>query len=214
MGSCTAGGAYVPAMSDESIIVRNQGTIFLGGPPLVKAATGEVVSAEELGGADVHSRQSGVTDYYADDDDHAIGIARRIVGNLNRVQARRGSSCAPREPLYPAGRALRHRAGRPAHALRRARRDRAHRRRLRVRRVQGALRHDAGQRLRPHPRLSGRHPRQQRHPVQRERAQGRALHRAVRASATSRCCSCRTSPASWSAANTRPAASPRTAPRW
>src|ERR1700709_2508253 len=78
MGSCTAGGAYVPAMSDESIIVRNQGTIFLGGPPLVKAATGEVVTAEELGGADVHSRQSGVTDHYAQNDSHAIGIARRI----------------------------------------------------------------------------------------------------------------------------------------
>src|SRR5258705_2173881 len=83
MGSCTAGGAYVPAMSDESIIVRNQGTIFLGGPPLVKAATGEEVSAEELGGAEVHSRQSGVTDYYATDDNHAIGIARRIIANLN-----------------------------------------------------------------------------------------------------------------------------------
>src|SRR5438874_13379768 len=79
LGSCTAGGAYVPAMSDESIIVRNQGTIFLGGPPLVKAATGEVVSAEELGGADVHSRQSGVTDHYAQNDSHATGIARRIV---------------------------------------------------------------------------------------------------------------------------------------
>jgi 3-methylcrotonyl-CoA carboxylase beta subunit len=84
MGSCTAGGAYVPAMSDESIIVKGQGTIFLGGPPLVKAATGEVVSAEELGGADVHSRTSGVTDHYALDDRHALGIARRIVGNLNR----------------------------------------------------------------------------------------------------------------------------------
>jgi 3-methylcrotonyl-CoA carboxylase beta subunit len=86
MGSCTAGGAYVPAMSDESIIVRNQGTIFLGGPPLVKAATGEVVSAEDLGGADVHSRVSGVTDHYAQDDAHALGIARRIVANLNRVK--------------------------------------------------------------------------------------------------------------------------------
>ena len=84
MGSCTAGGAYVPAMSDESIIVRNQGTIFLGGPPLVKAATGEVVTAEELGGADVHSRQSGVTDHYAQNDAHALGIARRIVATLNR----------------------------------------------------------------------------------------------------------------------------------
>src|ERR1700753_3833916 len=82
MGSCTAGGAYVPAMSDESIIVRNQGTIFLGGPPLVKAATGEVVTAEELGGADVHSRQSGVTDHYAQNDAHAVGLARRLVATL------------------------------------------------------------------------------------------------------------------------------------
>ncbi len=87
MGSCTAGGAYVPAMADESIIVRNQGTIFLGGPPLVRAATGEVVTAEELGGADVHSRTSGVTDHYAQDDTHALGIARRIVGHLNRMKA-------------------------------------------------------------------------------------------------------------------------------
>ncbi len=83
MGSCTAGGAYVPAMSDETIIVKNQGTIFLGGPPLVKAATGEVVSAEELGGAEVHARKSGVADHYAQDDHHALSIARRIVANLN-----------------------------------------------------------------------------------------------------------------------------------
>jgi len=82
MGSCTAGGAYVPAMSDESIIVRNQGTIFLGGPPLVKAATGEVVTAEELGGGDVHSRISGVVDHLAENDSHALGIARRIIGGL------------------------------------------------------------------------------------------------------------------------------------
>jgi 3-methylcrotonyl-CoA carboxylase beta subunit len=83
MGSCTAGGAYVPAMSDETIIVRQQGTIFLGGPPLVKAATGEVVTAEDLGGADVHARRSGVADYYAADDNHALALARRIVANLN-----------------------------------------------------------------------------------------------------------------------------------
>jgi 3-methylcrotonyl-CoA carboxylase beta subunit len=100
MGSCTAGGAYVPAMSDESIIVRNQGTIFLAGPPLVKAATGEVVSAEELGGADVHSRVSGVTDHYALDDAHALGIARRIVGHLNRVKRPALDIAAPVEPLY------------------------------------------------------------------------------------------------------------------
>jgi 3-methylcrotonyl-CoA carboxylase beta subunit len=102
MGSCTAGGAYVPAMSDESIIVRNQGTIFLGGPPLVRAATGEVVSAEELGGAEVHSRQSGVTDYYATDDGNAIGIARRIVANLNRVKRSYMEILPAREPLFPA----------------------------------------------------------------------------------------------------------------
>src|SRR5262249_31789704 len=100
MGSCTAGGAYVPAMSDESIIVRNQGTIFLGGPPLVKAATGEVVSAEELGGADVHSRQSGVTDHMAQNDAHAIGIARRIIGNLNAPDRNLAGYREPREPLY------------------------------------------------------------------------------------------------------------------
>jgi 3-methylcrotonyl-CoA carboxylase beta subunit len=102
MGSCTAGGAYVPAMSDESIIVRNQGTIFLGGPPLVKAATGEVVSAEELGGADVHSRQSGVTDHYAQNDGHAIGIARKIVATLRPPQRAALNMRPPRDPLYAA----------------------------------------------------------------------------------------------------------------
>ena len=102
MGSCTAGGAYVPAMSDESVIVRGQGTIFLGGPPLVRAATGEIVTAEELGGAEVHSRISGVTDHYALDDHHALGIARRIVGNLNRAKSIPVEVAAPREPLYPA----------------------------------------------------------------------------------------------------------------
>ncbi len=98
MGSCTAGGAYVPAMSDESVIVRGTGTIFLGGPPLVKAATGEVVSAEALGGADLHSRTSGVTDHYAVDDAHALAICRRIVGNLNRVKP---AQLALREPVEP-----------------------------------------------------------------------------------------------------------------
>lgn len=100
MGSCTAGGAYVPAMSDEAVIVKNQGTIFLGGPPLVKAATGEVVSAEDLGGADVHSRISGVTDHYANDDNHALSIARQIVGNLNHTKSNPLNMSAPREPLY------------------------------------------------------------------------------------------------------------------
>jgi 3-methylcrotonyl-CoA carboxylase beta subunit len=98
LGSCTAGGAYVPAMSDESIIVKNQGTIFLGGPPLVKAATGEVVSAEELGGADVHARKSGVADHYAQDDHHALSIARRIVANLNTKKNVDIALLAPRDP--------------------------------------------------------------------------------------------------------------------
>ncbi len=100
MGSCTAGGAYVPAMSDETVIVRNQGTIFLGGPPLVKAATGEVVSAEDLGGADVHARKSGVADYYAADDRHALSIARRIVSHLNKKKAVDIPIAYPRDPVY------------------------------------------------------------------------------------------------------------------
>jgi 3-methylcrotonyl-CoA carboxylase beta subunit len=102
MGSCTAGGAYVPAMSDETIIVREQGTIFLGGPPLVKAATGEVVDAETLGGADVHTAISGVADHYAENDAHALSIARDIVANLNRKKDMPLALRAPVEPKYPA----------------------------------------------------------------------------------------------------------------
>jgi 3-methylcrotonyl-CoA carboxylase beta subunit len=98
MGSCTAGGAYVPAMSDETVIVKNQGTIFLGGPPLVKAATGEVVSAEDLGGAEVHARKSGVADHYAQDDYHALRIARRIVSHLNVRKSVDIPLITPREP--------------------------------------------------------------------------------------------------------------------
>ena len=100
MGSCTAGGAYVPAMSDESVIVENQGTIFLGGPPLVKAATGEIVSAEDLGGAEVHSKISGVTDHMARDDEHALGIARRIIATLNSVKKIDLEVTEPEDPLY------------------------------------------------------------------------------------------------------------------
>jgi acetyl-CoA carboxylase carboxyltransferase component len=100
LGSCTAGGAYLPAMSDETIIVRRQGTIFIGGPPLVKAATGEVVTAEELGGADVHCRTSGVTDHYAQDDKHAISICRNIIENLNRKPKFELAMEPPEEPYY------------------------------------------------------------------------------------------------------------------
>jgi 3-methylcrotonyl-CoA carboxylase beta subunit len=102
MGSCTAGGAYVPAMCDESIIVKDQGTIFLGGPPLVKAATGEVVTAEDLGGADVHTRISGVADHLAENDQHALAIARRIVRDLNWQKNPPVTLQQPVEPLYPA----------------------------------------------------------------------------------------------------------------
>jgi 3-methylcrotonyl-CoA carboxylase beta subunit len=135
MGSCTAGGAYVPAMSDEAIIVRNQGTIFLGGPPLVKAATGEVVSAEDLGGADVHSRISGVTDHYAADDAHALAW-HGAPSPISTAPGRTRSCCAtrgrrattrPRSPASSTGRAP---------PVRRARDHRPRRRRQRLRRVQ------------------------------------------------------------------------------
>jgi 3-methylcrotonyl-CoA carboxylase beta subunit len=150
MGSCTAGGAYVPAMSDETIIVRRQGTIFLGGPPLVKAATGEEVSAEDLGGADVHARVSGVADHYALDDSHALAIARRIVANLNTSKRIAIPLADPREPLLDAA---------ELEALVPVDLKRQYDVReiiarlggwLRARRVQGALRHNAGHGFRPY----------------------------------------------------------------
>src|SRR5689334_9198759 len=101
LGSCTAGGAYVPAMSDEAVIVRNQGTIFLGGPPLVKAATGEVVTAEELGGGELHSRVSGVTDYLADDDRHALKIVRSIAATFGPREPNPWDVEPVEDPLYP-----------------------------------------------------------------------------------------------------------------
>ncbi len=100
LGSCTAGGAYVPAMSDVTIIVKNQGTIFLAGPPLVKAATGEVVTAEDLGGGDVHTRLSGVADYLAEDDAHALALARQAVANLNRIRPQTVDWQSPEDPAY------------------------------------------------------------------------------------------------------------------
>lgn len=100
MGECTAGGAYVPSMSDESIIVKNQGTVYLGGPPLVKAATNEIVSPEELGGADLHCRISGVTDHYANNDSHALYLARRVVANLNKLKNVTLETRPSEEPLY------------------------------------------------------------------------------------------------------------------
>ena len=133
MGSCTAGGAYVPAMSDETVMVKGNATIFLGGPPLVKAATGEVVTAEELGGAEVHTRESGVADHYALDDEHALAIVRRIVKNLNR---KKSISLDLRKPIPPGlrpARALWHHPRRYPPALRCARGDRTRGGRLRVR---------------------------------------------------------------------------------
>ena len=100
MGSCTAGGAYLPAMSDVSIIVKEQGTIFLAGPPLVKAATGEVVSAEELGGGDMHTRLSGVVDYLADNDTHALALARQAIAGLNRCKRQQLNLQTPEDPVY------------------------------------------------------------------------------------------------------------------
>src|SRR5262245_50344006 len=100
MGSCTAGGAYVPAMSDETVIVKGTGTIFLGGPPLVKAATGEEVTAEELGGADVHTRLSGVADYFAEDDSHALEMARTVVSTLNSAKQMPADVTTPEAPQY------------------------------------------------------------------------------------------------------------------
>ena len=179
MGSCTAGGAYVPAMSDETIIVKNQGTIFLGGPPLVKAATGEVVSAEDLGGGDLHARKSGVADHLAQDDHHALSLARRIVANLNSKKTVDIPLAALARAGAQPGRARRRGAGRPQEAIRRARGDCAPGRRVGIRRVQAALRHHAGDRLRAYPRHAGRHSRQQRHFVFGERAEGRAFRRAV-----------------------------------
>ena len=141
MGSCTAGGAYVPAMSDETIIVKGTGTIFLGGPPLVKAATGEEVTAEDLGGADVHTRLSGVADYFADDDEHALHLARIIVSTLQHAPSTLPADmAAPEDPAYDPAELYGIVQPDLRKTVRRARGHRPHRRRLALRRVQGALR--------------------------------------------------------------------------
>ena len=194
MGSCTAGGAYVPAMSDESVIVRNQGTIFLAGPPLVKAATGEEISAEDLGGGDLHARKSGVVDHLAENDEHALTIVRDIVSHLGSRRRARGSSCASRGRRTTTPRNCTAiipedvRAPYDVHEVIARIVDGS-----RIPRVQAALRLDAGLRLRPHLGHAGRDPRQQRRAVQRERGEGRALHRARLPAAHRPCCSCRTS---------------------
>ena len=213
MGSCTAGGAYVPAMSDEAVIVREQGTIFLGGPPLVKAATGEEVTAEELGGGDLHSRTSGVTDHLADDDEHALAIVRSIVATLPRNTAAVGAARRSSRRARP-GLDLRRRPRRRAQALRPARADRAARRRLASStssRSSTARRSCAASRTCTATR-SGSWP-----TTGSCSASPRSRARTSSSSATgagSRCCSCRTSAASWSGASTRRAGSPSTARRW
>ena len=212
MGSCTAGGAYVPAMSDETIIVRGTGTIFIGGPPLVKAATGQDVTAEELGGADVHARRSGVADHYATSDEHALALVRQIVRHLERGRRRAVGDRRARAARRRPGRALRPDPGRPPPAVRSARGDRAHRRRLALRRVQGALRRDARHAASRGSRAirSGSWPRTA--SSSRSRRRRARTSSSSAASGRSRSSSCRTSPASWSASSTRPAASRATAP--
>ena len=180
MGSCTAGGAYVPAMSDETVIVRNQGTIFLGGPPLVKAAIGEIVTAEELGGGDVHSKISGVTDHLAENDEHALQIVRDIVSTLPRPAAPAWDIDTAVEPVADPDGALRRRPHGRQRAVRRPRGHRPAGGRQPLPRVQEELRHHPGHRLREAARPPGGHRRQQRRALQRVLAQGRALHRALR----------------------------------
>ena len=223
MGSCTAGGAYVPAMSDETVIVKGTGTIFLGGPPLVKAATGEEVTRRGAGRRrrprpDLRRRRPRGARRRARAGPRPVDrrqpqpqAARPAVGPPHARAARdRRRTATSRRPRRPLRRGL----GRPAPADRRPRDHRPARRRQPVPRVQAALRRDARVRLRPSRRLSGRDRRQRRDPVQPVGPQGRPLHRARRPSAGSRSCSSRTSPGSWSGASTRRAASPRTAPRW
>ena len=179
MGSCTAGGAYVPAMSDETIIVKGTGTIFLGGPPLVKAATGEEVTAEELGGADVHTRLSGVADYFAEDDEHALALCRTIVSTLNTAKRLPADMTTPEEPRYD-----------PAEIYGIVNADIRKPydvREIIARLVDGSrfdefkarYAHDARHRVRAAARVSRRHHRQQRRAVLGVGAQGDALHRAV-----------------------------------
>ena len=182
MGSSTAGGAYVPAMSDETVIVRGTGTIFLGGPPLVKAATGEEVSAEDLGGAEVHARRSGVADHEALDDEHALALGRSIVRHLDRrAPRRRGIAGNPRRRRDRiVDRPLRRGVGRRAAGGPGPRDRRPAGRRQPLPRVQAAVRRDARLWLRPPRRLARRDPRQRRHPLQPVGAEGRALHRARR----------------------------------
>jgi propionyl-CoA carboxylase len=213
MGSCTAGGAYVPAMSDEVVIVKGNGTIFLGGPPLVKAATGEEVTAEELGGADVHTHLSGVADHYAEDDLHALAIVRSIVANLNRPKHWPWELAEPEPPRYDPREiyGLIPRDPRKSYDVRE----------IIARLVDGSRLHEFKARYGEtlvcgFARIMGM-------PVVSWRTTASCSRRArsrahtsssCAARAACRCCSFRISPALWSARSMRTAASPRTARRW
>ena len=216
MGSCTAGGAYVPAMSDETIIVRNQGTIFLGGPPLVKAATGEVVTRRRAGRRrcpypPLRRRRPSSPRTTAHALDHRAADRRQP---RTAPKARLHLGRRREDPLYDPEEIYGDHSRRHAQTLRCARSDRPRRRWLAVRRIQGALRRDARHRLRAALRLSGRDRRQQWHSVLRERAEGRAFHRTLRPARHSAAL-----PAEHHGLHGRPqirerTASPRTARRW
>lgn len=213
LGSCTAGGAYVPAMSDEAVIVRGQGTIFLGGPPLVKAATGEVVTAEELGGGEVHARVSGVTDHLAEDDAHALRIVRNIVGTLparGPLPWEVRPSVEPKVDPYGLYGAVPVDSRTPYDA-----------REVIARVVDGsASRSSSPSSGRPwSPASPGSTATRSASSPTTASCSPSPPRRAPTSSscatsAGSRWCSSRTSPGSWSAGTTRPAASPSTAPRW
>ena len=209
LGSCTAGGAYVPAMCDETVIVRNQGTIFLGGPPLVKAATGEEVSAEELGGGDLHTKRSGVADHLARNDEEALAVVRSIVATL---PARGDAPWETQAPEPPPSRTPTGCRPRPAHALRPTTHATARGSSTGAAFTSSRpVRHDAGVRAPPPARPPRRHRRQPgRSSSPRAHSRARTSSRCA-TSAASHWCSSRTSPGSWSARTTRKVASPRTA---
>ena len=194
-GHCTAGGAYIPALSDYNVIVRGTGAVFLGGPPLVQAATGEDVTAEELGGGDMHTSVSGTCDYPAASEDEAIHIGREIVAQWDRPRKWDCQREAPEAPAYDPRGDLRHHTRRHQEAVRHARDHRAHGRRQPLPRIPAGLWRHAGLRICQYLGLQGRHPRQQRR-VCSTTARSRARTSSSCATRTTRrSCSCRTSPA-------------------